>query len=204
MYCLGMHLLFFWYLSLAYKADLEIIEKSKKKKKMEKKGRSPNPLASPPSPLPLPGPALTWPSRGGLSSPHPAARLGPGGTSLLAGLARPPPLAGLLVGPAWPTCLDPFDLPCTGPSPPPASIRPSWLGPRCLVPAHSRRPRHAPQRLAPVWATPSRTLPAWCRSFLAPPVISCNCLLFLSCARVYLRQNRPLRAPIARPRPQPR
>jgi hypothetical protein len=71
MYCLGMHLLFFWYLSLAYKADLEIIEKSKKKKKMEKKGRSPNPLASPPSPLPLPGPALAWPSRGGLSSPIP-------------------------------------------------------------------------------------------------------------------------------------
>jgi hypothetical protein len=29
-YCLGMHLLFFWYLFLAYKADLEIIEKSKK------------------------------------------------------------------------------------------------------------------------------------------------------------------------------
>jgi hypothetical protein len=46
-----MHLLFFWYLFLAYKADLEIIEKSKKKKKIKKKGRSPNPLASPPSPL---------------------------------------------------------------------------------------------------------------------------------------------------------
>jgi hypothetical protein len=110
----------------------------------------------------------------------------------------------LAFSPARPTRLHPFGLHRTGPSPPPASIRPSWLGPRCPAPAHSRRPRHAPQRPARAWATPNRAPPAWCRSFLAPPVISCNCFLFLSCARVYLCQNRPLRAPIARPRPQPR
>jgi hypothetical protein len=87
-YCLGMHLLFLWYLFLTYKADLEIIEKSKKKKKMEKKGRSPNPLASPPPPpLPLPRLELAWPSRGGLSSPLPQAQ------------QALPPLDGLLAGP---------------------------------------------------------------------------------------------------------
>jgi hypothetical protein len=167
-YCLGMHLLFFCYLFLAYKADLEIIEKSKKKKKMEKKGRSPNPLASPPSPS-SPSKAhahVAQPWRP--LFPHPEARLDLGGTSLPAGPAHPPPLSGLLIGPARPTRLHPFGLPRTGPSPPPASIRPSWLGSRCPAPAHSRRPRHAPQQSARAWATPNQAPPAWCSSFLAP------------------------------------